>query len=56
MWDALPSSTAAFLKAELEFFDQVTGISGKLFPVVKDERKAAAVKFLAKIKVVSLTP
>lgn len=34
------------LDAELAFFDAVTAVSGKLYPVPKDERKAAAVAFL----------
>ncbi|EFN54838.1 hypothetical protein CHLNCDRAFT_134867 [Chlorella variabilis] len=39
------------LDAELAFFDEVTAVSGKLYPVPKDERKAAAVKFLEGIEV-----
>ncbi|KAL4452207.1 hypothetical protein ABPG75_007869 [Micractinium tetrahymenae] len=39
------------LQAELSFFDEVTAMSGKLYPVPKDERKAAAVKLLEGITV-----
>eukprot|EP00887_Chlorella_sp_A99_P002072 scaffold21.g2072.t1 len=37
------------LLAELSFFDEVTAVSGKLYPVPKEERKSAAVKFLSEI-------
>jgi len=39
------------LKAESAFFNDVTAVSGKLYPVPKDERKAAAVNFLSEIHV-----
>ena len=39
------------LDAESEFFDEVTAVSGKLYPIPKDERKAAAVGFLSEINV-----
>lgn len=39
------------LDAESLFFDSVTAVSGKLYPVAKEERKAAAVRFLREIKV-----
>lgn len=39
------------LQAELNFFNEVTEVSGKLYPVPKDERKAEAVKLLKDIRV-----
>eukprot|EP00889_Picochlorum_renovo_P003554 jgi/Picre1/30584/NNA_005946.t1 len=39
------------LDAESDFFDKVTDVSGKLYPVPKDERKAAAVEFLSEIAI-----
>ena len=32
------------MRAELDFFEAVTNVSGKLYAVPKDERKAAAVR------------
>ena len=46
VWDHLPNDRELFLKAEQAFFDEVTQVSGKLFPFPKDERKAQAVKIL----------
>ena len=43
--------SAACLQAELDFFDQVTEVSGQLYPVPKDQRKGAAVDFLRKLAV-----
>ena len=40
----MPADGLEFLKAELDFFDTVTNISGALYPVPKDERKGAAVE------------
>lgn len=39
------------LDAESDFFDKVTDVSGKLYPVPKDERKAAAGEFLSEIAI-----
>ena len=43
VFEQMPGDDLAFLRAELAFFDNVTGISGALYKVPKDERKAAAV-------------
>ena len=51
VWDYLPNDRELFLKAEQAFFDEVTQVSGKLFPFAKDERKAQAVKILQTIHV-----
>ena len=51
VWEHLPDQREAFLKAEQAFFDEVTQVSGKLFPFPKDERKAQAVKILQGIQV-----
>lgn len=51
VWDHLPDDRELFLKAEQAFFDEVTQVSGKLFPFPKDERKAQAVKILQTIHV-----
>lgn len=40
----------AFLTAELDFFDAVTAISGKLYAVPKDERKAGAVALAKQVR------
>ena len=48
-WKSLSPAKMEFLKAELDFFDQVTNVSGKLYPVPKDERKAAAVDIVRKV-------
>ena len=49
VWAALNEETLAYLKAELDFFDDVTNVSGKLYPVPKDERKSAAVNFVREV-------
>lgn len=38
-----------FLKAEIDFFDEVTNISGQLYSVPKAERKAAAVRLAREV-------
>ena len=38
------------VQAELDFFDAVTEVSGRLYPVPKDQRKGAAVDFLRKLE------
>lgn len=50
MWAALNEETLAYLKAELDFFDDVTNVSGRLYPVPKDERKSAAVNFVREVR------
>jgi hypothetical protein len=42
---------ACHAQAEKEFFDRVTDVSGILYPVPKDERKAAAVEYLKTVEV-----
>jgi len=38
------------LQAELDFFDDVTDVSGQLYKVPKDQRKGAAVDILRKLE------
>ncbi len=45
----LPEEVLDFLSAELSFFDAVTEISGALYPVPKDERKAGAVRLAREV-------
>lgn len=49
--DSLHGDVKNHLDAESAFFDEVTAVSGKLYPVPKEERKVAAVKFLESVKV-----
>ena len=56
VWEHLPNDRELFLKAEQAFFDEVTQVSGKLFPFPKDERKAQAVKILKGIHVPRKVP
>ena len=49
VWDQLPGGVKVKLAAELKFFSDVTDISGKLYPVPKEERKAAAVRFVQEL-------
>lgn len=46
----MPEDVLRFLEAELAFFDSVTDISGSLYPVPKDERKAGAVKLAREVR------
>ena len=39
------------VQAELDFFDEVTEVSGQLYPVPKDQRKAATVAALRELSV-----
>lgn len=48
----MPGDDLAFLRAELAFFDAVTGISGALYKVPKEERKAAAVREAKQVRAV----
>ncbi|KAK9812698.1 hypothetical protein WJX72_002251 [[Myrmecia] bisecta] len=50
VWRCLPPDKTLYLRAELAFFDEVTSVSGQLFPVPKDERKAAAMKIVKRLK------
>lgn len=50
LWDNLHGPIRDHLDAQLKFFDEVTSVSGKLYPVPKEERKGAAVEFLSRIK------
>jgi len=49
--ESLRGHIKVHLDAESDFFDDVTAVSGKLYPIPKDERKAAAVGFLSQIRV-----
>ena len=46
----LPEEVLEFLSAELSFFDAVTDISGALYSVPKDERKAGAVRLAHEVR------
>ena len=46
----MPPDVLEFLTAELGFFDMVTDISGALYSVPKDERKAGAVKLAREVR------
>jgi len=50
VWDTLGGSVREHLDAEVEFFGAVTDVSGKLYPIPKEERKSAAVGFLREVK------
>ena len=45
----MPSEKLQRLEAEVAFFDAVTGVSGRLYPVPKEERKNEAVRFVREI-------
>ena len=45
----MPAEALEFLTEELGFFDAVTDISGALYPVPKDERKAGAVRLAREV-------
>ena len=45
----MPGEVLEFLSAELSFFDAVTEISGALYSVPKDERKAGAVRLAREV-------
>ena len=49
--ESLHGDVKNHLDAESEFFDSVTAVSGKLYPISKEERKAAAIDFLREIEV-----
>jgi hypothetical protein len=51
-WSLLPPEKIEFLKAEMTFFDEVTKVSGQLYPVAKDKRKSAAVELVGKASLV----
>ena len=53
--EQMPAEVLEFLKAELDFFDSVTKISGALYPVPKDERKAGAVKLAQEVSTCNQT-
>ena len=46
----MPGEVLEFLSAELSFFDAVTEISGALYSVPKDERKAGAVQLAREVR------
>lgn len=47
VWESLGKEQVALLRAEMAFFDAVTGVSGQLYPVAKENRRAKAAEFLA---------
>ncbi|KAK9821480.1 hypothetical protein WJX74_000721 [Apatococcus lobatus] len=49
VWESIGSQQATFLRAEMAFFDAVTDVSGKLYPVAKENRRAKAAEYLAEI-------
>ncbi len=49
VWKAMPSEKLARLEAEVAFFDAVTGVSGRLYAVPKEERKNEAVRFVREV-------
>lgn len=49
IWSSLTPDIQAYLKAELDFFDQLTNVSGKLYPVPKDERRSAAAELVRQV-------
>jgi phosphatidylinositol 4-kinase len=49
VFEEMPQDGLEFLEAELGFFDKVTNISGALYPVPKQDRKAAAVKLAREV-------
>lgn len=49
VFDQMPEELLRFLEDELAFFDKVTDISGSLYSVPKDERKAGAVKLARQV-------
>lgn len=49
VWQAMPAEKLERLMAEVAFFDAVTGVSGRLYPVAKEERKNAAVQFVKEV-------
>ncbi|BDA51126.1 phosphatidylinositol 4-kinase alpha [Coccomyxa sp. Obi] len=50
VFEQMPEELLRFLEDELAFFDKVTDISGSLYPVPKDERKAGAVNLARQLK------
>lgn len=49
VFDQMPEELLRFLEDELAYFDKVTDISGLLYSVPKDERKAGAVKLARQV-------
>ena len=45
----MPAEKLERLRAEVAFFDAVTGVSGRLYPVPKEERKNEAVRFVREV-------
>ena len=50
VWAELAPGDADFLHAELDFFGAVTGVSGALYPVPKDQRRVAAAELVRKAR------
>jgi hypothetical protein len=49
--ESLSGTVSELLHAQLSYFDAVTDISGKLYPIAKEERRSAAVKFVEEISI-----
>ena len=45
----MPLDKRDFVRTEIDFFAAVTDVSGKLYAVPKDERKAAAMKLVREV-------
>ena len=56
MWAELAPGEADFLHAELDFFGAVTGVSGALYPVPKDQRRVAAAELVRKARPARASP
>lgn len=54
VWAQLPEDKVSFLRSEIDFFDELISISGKLYAVPRDQRKAAAVKLARKVELPNL--
>ncbi len=50
VWAELAPADTEFLRAELGYFGAVTGVSGALYPVPKDQRRAAAGELVRKAR------
>ncbi|XRB04179.1 phosphatidylinositol 3-kinase [Pycnococcus provasolii] len=47
--DVLAAKTSAWFRRESDYFDAITSVSGKLYPIERDERRRAAQEMLAGI-------
>lgn len=51
LWETLHGHVREQLESQLKFFSDVTDISGKLYPIAKEERKSAAMQFVSEVQV-----